>query len=128
MPKLLLPILAGDADYVIGSRFRGVRENHPFFRGLGNRCFTLLTSLLAGQRISDGQSGFRAFSTRALREAEIIHDYNYAQVLTLNLLKKHMILKEVAINYQYRQVGQSFISLSYLWRVPLGIAREMWRP
>ena len=128
MPKLLLPILAGDADYVIGSRFRGVRENHPFFRGLGNRCFTLLTSLLAGQLISDGQSGFRAFSTRALREAEIIHDYNYAQVLTLNLLKKHMILKEVAINYQYRQVGQSFISLSYLWRVPLGIAREMWRP
>lgn len=128
MPKLLLPILAGEADYVIGSRFRGVRENHPFFRGLGNRCFTLLTSLLAGQRISDGQSGFRAFSTRALREAEIIHDYNYAQVLTLNLLKKHMILKEVAINYQYRQVGQSFISLSYLWRVPLGIAREMWRP
>ena len=52
---------------------------------LGNHGFTWPTSLLAGGRLTDGQTGYRAFSRRALDRAEIIHDYNYAQVLTLDL-------------------------------------------
>ena len=35
--------------------------------------------------LTDGQTGYRAFSCRALEVAEIRHDYNYAQVLTLSL-------------------------------------------
>ena len=128
IPRLLFPILMGEADYVIGSRFKGQRKNHPLWRGLGNRVFTLLTSMLAGQWLSDGQSGLRAFSLDALEKGEIIHDYNYAQVLTLNLLRKHMVLREVPISYRYREQGDSFISLAYLWRVPVGIARELLSP
>ena len=45
-------------------------------------------------RRADGQTGFRAFSARALNVAEIVHDYNYAQVLTLDLLHKGMRLTE----------------------------------
>ena len=55
-----------------------------------------------GRRITDGQTGFRAFSRRALECAEIIHDYNYAQVLTLDLLKKGMRMREVPISYRVR--------------------------
>ena len=109
----------------IGSRFLGRREGHARWRSAGNRVFTLVLSFAAGRRISDGQTGFRAFSARALNLAEIVHDYNYAQVLTLDLLHKGMRLAEVPISYRSRSRGRSFINGHYLWRVPLGMAREL---
>ncbi len=125
IPLLLAPIEAGEADYVLGSRFLGHREGHAWWRSGGNRVFTLALSFAAGRRISDGQTGFRAFSARALNAAEIVHDYNYAQVLTLDLLHKGMRLAEAPISYRGRTSGRSFISGHYLWRVPLGMAREL---
>ncbi len=129
-PALLAPIEAGTADYVSGSRFLGARRGRPqgMRRGrrIGNRLFSALLSVLAGRRVSDGQSGMRAFGPRALAVAEIVHDYNYAQVLTLDLLHKGMRMVEVPIAYRYRADGRSFVGGEYLWRVPLGIAREMW--
>ncbi|MBH76659.1 MAG: hypothetical protein CL897_00295 [Dehalococcoidia bacterium] len=125
IPALLAPIETGEADYVLGSRFLGTRHGHRLFRSLGNRVFTLVLSVLTGRRISDGQTGFRAFSASALNVAEIVHDYNYAQVLTLNLLHKGMRLAEVPITYRSRTSGRSFINANYLWRVPFGMAREV---
>ena len=125
IPDLLAPIESGEADYVLGSRYLGTRERQPVPRLIANRVFTGLLCLASGRRISDGQTGFRAFSRRALECAEIIHDYNYAQVLTLDLLKKGMRLREVPIAYRFRTRGRSFISARYLWRVPVGMLREM---
>ena len=125
IPDLLAPIEAGEADYVLGSRYKNRRPNQRLFRQLGNLCFTAALSLAAGRRISDGQTGYRAFSRRALECAEIIHDYNYAQVLTLDLLKKNMRLQEVPVDYARRTKGSSFIGPKYLWHVPSGMLREM---
>lgn len=125
IPLLLEPIENGEADYVLGSRFHGsIRGMRPL-RRLGNRVLSLVLSALCRRRISDGQTGFRAFSGRALAVAEIVHDYNYAQVLTLDLLRKGMRLAEAPITYRRRKRGRSFISGRYLWRVPLGIGREL---
>jgi hypothetical protein len=123
--RLLAPIRRGEADYVLGSRFKGSVEGMTFSRRIANRGFSLLLSLLCGRWVSDGQTGFRAFSRRALDVAEIVHDYNYAQVLTLDLLHKGMQMREVPVSYRRRRRGRSFISGQYLWRVPVGIAREM---
>ena len=125
IPELLKPIESGEADYVLGSRYLGTRERQLFIRLLANVAFTGLLCLASGRCITDGQTGFRAFSRRALECAEIIHDYNYAQVLTLDLLKKGMRMKEVPITYCFRTKGKSFISIEYLWRVPVGMLREM---
>ena len=125
IPGLLAPIECGEADYVLGSRYQGTRERQPLPRLIANIAFTGLLCLASGRRITDGQTGFRAFSRRALECAEIIHDYNYAQVLTLDLLKKGMQLKEVPISYSFRRRGKSFIGIKYLWRVPVAMLREM---
>ena len=125
IPSLLAPIEAGTADYVLGSRFRGAITGMPLSRRLGNLGFSLLLSAASGHWISDGQTGFRAFGERALEVAEIIHDYNYAQVLTLDLLHKGMRFAEVPITYRRRQHGRSYIGVQYLWRVPVGMLREM---
>lgn len=127
-PALLAPIEAGEADYVLGSRFQGRPEGMTASRRLANYAFSGLLSLLCCRRISDGQTGFRAFSSSALAVAEVVHDYNYAQVLTLDLQRKGMRMCEVPISYRRRRSGRSFVSAEYLWRVPLGMAREMVRP
>ncbi len=128
IPDLLNPIEDGEADYVLGSRYmgaRGIRRRQSALRLVGNIVFTGLLCAAAGHRITDGQTGFRAFSRRALECAEIIHDYNYAQVLTLDLLKKGMRMREVPISYRLRTNGSSFISARYLWLVPTAMLREM---
>jgi glycosyltransferase involved in cell wall biosynthesis len=124
--RLLAPIRAGTADYVLGvraSRHGGMTLS----RRLANTLFSTLLSMLSGCRISDGQTGMRAFSRRAVDVAEIVHDYNYAQVLTLDLLHKGMRLEQLPIAYQRRQQGRSFVRANYLWRVPLGMARQVLR-
>ena len=97
-------------------------------RRLGNHAFTLLLTLLTRRRMTDGQTGMRAFSREAASRAEIIHDYNYAQVLTLDLLRKGMRMEEVPIRYRVREHGESFIRWSYPARVLPAIWRELRSP
>nr|MDQ3574776.1 glycosyltransferase family 2 protein [Actinomycetota bacterium] len=87
-------------------------------RRVGNRLLTVLTSVLARRRLSDAQSGFRALGREALASATISHDYNYAQVLTLELLGKGFGYAEVPIRYRWRSHGRSYVRLgSYLLHV-----------
>ena len=60
-----------------------------------------------------------------MQHAEIIHDYNYAQVLTLNLARKGFRVKEVPIPYHVRSTGASFITFrGYLSSVLPAIWKE----
>ncbi len=128
LSDLVGPLLAGDADYVIGSRFLGGPRQMRLHRSFGNRVLTqLVRALTVGQRavpLTDGQSGFRALSAGAAARAEIVHDYNYAQVLTVDLLAKGYRYLEVPITYSHRQVGRSFVRLPTYLRAVLP---ALWR-
>ena len=102
LERLVAPILAGEADYVVGSRFAGrIEHMHPH-RRFGNVVLTRVLSFVARRRLNDGQSGYRALSPAAAADAEIVHDFNYAQVLTLDLLAKGFRYAEVPISYRFR--------------------------
>jgi len=128
LPALVRPILDGEADYVVGSRFAGrIDRMHPH-RRLGNRVLTVAVRLLARRPVTDGQSGFRALSAEAAACAEIVHDYNYAQVLTLDLVRKGFRYAEVPITYRFRESGRSFVRLpTYLRRVVPAVIRALRR-
>ena len=66
IPRLAKPVLDGEADVVIGSRFRGEGSNAPLYRRLGQRILNTATSVGSGRKLSDSQSGFRAYSSKAL--------------------------------------------------------------
>ncbi len=69
IPKLIKPIADGDADVVIGSRFRGdIRPGSmPWLhRYVGNPLLTRLTNALFGTKLSDVHSGMRAIRRDAL--------------------------------------------------------------
>ena len=123
---MVAPILAGRADYVVGSRFEGDIERMLPHRRLGNRVLTIALSVVARRPISDGQSGYRALSAAAAADAEIVHDFNYAQVLTLDLLGKGYVMEEIPIRYRFREHGRSFVRLlPYLRRVLPAVHREL---
>jgi hypothetical protein len=95
-------------------------------RRLGNLALTALLRFVARAPIGDGQSGFRALSRAAAADAEIVHDYNYAQVLTLDLLAKGYRYLEVPIGYRFRTTGCSFVRpLRYLRQVLPAVWHEV---
>jgi glycosyltransferase involved in cell wall biosynthesis len=126
LERLVGPILDDVADYVVGSRFDGDIERMLPHRRAGNLVLTRLLAYVSRTRISDGQSGYRALSPDAAAAAEVIHDFNYAQVLTLDLLAKGFRYHEVPITYRFRTSGRSFVRLGrYLRRVVPAVWREV---
>ena len=124
---LAAPVLAGRADYVVGSRFAGGARRMRVHRSAGNRLLTRWVRWMTRRRdLTDGQSGYRAFSPAAAASAEIVHDYNYAQVLTLDLLGKGFAYAEVPITYAFRTTGSSFVRLgTYLRKVIPAVHAEL---
>ena len=65
-PELIKPIVEGSADLVNGSRYmNGPEENTPAYRRVGQRVLDIATNISAGIKVTDSQSGFRAFSSKA---------------------------------------------------------------
>jgi uncharacterized membrane protein YbhN (UPF0104 family) len=126
LETLVAPIVAGRADYVVGSRFAGtIRQMLPH-RRFGNHVLTFALRFVTRAAISDGQSGYRALSGRAAAQAQVIHDFNYAQVLTIDLLARGARYDEVPISYGYRESGTSFVRLwRYLTAVIPAVHRQL---
>ena len=68
IPDLVNPIIRGEADLVIGTRFGPDSTNAPVprLRKLGIKSITWLVDGLTNQKISDAQSGLRAYGKKAL--------------------------------------------------------------
>ncbi len=73
IPLLLQPVLDAEADVVTGSRFLNSEGRIPRYRIIGQRILTLTTNLGSGVRLTDSQSGFRAFSRRAIELLSFTH-------------------------------------------------------
>ena len=67
IPLVIAPVLTGEADMVVGSRFLQTNGSIPPWRSAGMRVLTTLTNLGSRLPLSDSQTGFRAFSRQALQ-------------------------------------------------------------
>jgi glycosyltransferase involved in cell wall biosynthesis len=123
LDAVVAPILEGSADYVVGSRFAGSIEHMRPHRRLGNMVLTRWVRWMVRQPVTDGQSGYRALSNLASQRAVIEHDYNYAQVLTINLVGQGFVMREVPIRYRFRTSGRSFVRLSRYLRAVIPASR-----
>jgi glycosyltransferase involved in cell wall biosynthesis len=64
--QVAAPVLEGRAHMCVGSRFVGIKSEIPRWRIAGQHALTLATNVGSGLPLTDSQSGFRAFSRRAL--------------------------------------------------------------
>jgi len=69
IPTVLKPIIDGEADFVIGSRFLdNDGKNVPTYRKLGIKALTKLANVSLKQKITDSQSGFRVYGKQIIEE------------------------------------------------------------
>ena len=133
LSAILDPVLAGEADMVVGSRFAGSESYRvPLSRRVGIRLFAWTVSLIVRQRVSDTTSGFRAVNRHgiALFAADYPHDYPEVEA-TVMLVKHRLRLREVPVTMRERTAGQSSItavrSLYYMIKVLLAIFIGLFR-
>jgi len=67
IPSLVKPVLDDKADMVVGSRYLEIKSHIPRVRKWGQLALTFFTNLGSRVRLSDSQSGLRAFSPKAIQ-------------------------------------------------------------
>ncbi|MBM3266550.1 MAG: glycosyltransferase family 2 protein [Candidatus Sericytochromatia bacterium] len=131
--KLLGPVLAGEADVAIGSRFLapgGYRSTA--LRRVGIGIFRLVNSLVVGQRITDNTSGFRAYNRRALAFLAEHYPTDFPEPEAVVLLDRNNFrLVEVPVAMRGRQGGSSSIGVMraayYMVKVLLAVVVNAFR-
>jgi glycosyltransferase involved in cell wall biosynthesis len=134
LPVLLEPLLADEADIVVGSRFADGRSAYkvPLARRVGIRVFAGIVSLLVRQRVTDTTSGFQAVNRLAIRlfAADYPHDYPEVEA-TVMVVRHRLRLKEVPVRMRERATGRSSItalrSVYYMVKVLLAIFVGLFR-
>lgn len=101
--EVIRPVLAGDADVVIGSRFLGQKSDIPGWRRVGQHALTAATNRASGLSLSDSQSGFRAFSLDALSQLHFESSgLAVESEMQFVLERSSLVVTEAPISVQYR--------------------------
>jgi glycosyltransferase involved in cell wall biosynthesis len=125
--KLITPVIKGDADVVIGSRFLGNEGfRSTFMRRFGIKIFLVLNRFLAGSDIKDTTSGFRCYNRKAMEKLVEYYPDEYPEPEAIvYLANKNMRIIEVPVVMNERQAGISSIrrlsSVYYMAKVTLNI-------
>jgi len=102
IPDVVRPVLEGRADLVIGSRFLRERQDIPTYRKMGQKTLDVFTTISARHKCSDSQSGFRAFSRKALENMDFASNrYNIESDTITQFASKGLVIAEVPITVRY---------------------------
>lgn len=101
IPRLLAPILKGQADLVIGSRFLQPTPM-PRYRAFGIRVITFLLNLGSRTKVSDAQSGFGAYHREVLQALSLTEKGMSVGIETLvKARRRGFVIKEVPVSCHY---------------------------
>jgi hypothetical protein len=107
MDRVLAPVVAGDADFVTGSRKLGSQETKDPVRRLGTWVFAVAISTLTGQRITDSSFGLRAMRAEITGKISLEQPQYQSSELLIAVLTHGFRVIEVPATIHKRQVGES---------------------
>ena len=105
--SLLAPVVAGEADFVTGSRRLGSEETKDPIRRLGVRVFALTISALTGQKISDTTFGMRAMRAEVTGAVQLDQPQYQAAELLIGVMSRGFRVTELPATIHKRKVGES---------------------
>jgi glycosyltransferase involved in cell wall biosynthesis len=124
IPKLVQPIIIGEADLVIGSRLLKDGPKIPLYRRFGIWIITAAYNFNSRSPVTDAQSGFRAYNRRAFGQLNINETGMGASLQTLleaDTLK--LRIKEVSITCLYPKFSHSMNPISHGFSVLLALLK-----
>ena len=107
IPALVQPIVAGEADFVQGSRFLKKDASFgdmPFYRRIATRLHPLLFSLVARKWVTESTNGFRATSKKVLQDERIDLSQSW---LNEYELEPYLYFKTIRLGYRTAEVPVS---------------------
>jgi hypothetical protein len=121
LDRLVGPVIKGEADFVLGSRFMGFYEESGSVRHLGVVFFSRMISLLTGVKVSDCTNGYRAIRVSELHKLNLREDRFNANEIILEGLKHDLRFEQVPVSMMSRAAGETKKppKLAY----PLGVFR-----
>lgn len=119
IPKLISYVEKG-YDLVLGSRFKGKIESMPLIKRLGNKAFSNVISQITRMKISDGQTGFRAFTREFAEKVKIESTHTYTQEQIIRAVKDKFKVIEVPVYFAKRE------GKSRLMKNPFDYAFKAW--
>jgi len=105
--RVLAPVVAGEADFVTGSRRLGSQETHDFIRRAGVLFFAGSLSLLTGQKISDTTFGLRAMRSEVTGAVRLQQPQYQASELLIGVITHGYKVAEVPATIHRRRIGES---------------------
>jgi glycosyltransferase involved in cell wall biosynthesis len=123
IPQVLAPILLGEAELVIGSRFlRQNSQKAPKYRKFGIDVITWLYNFGSKVKVSDSQSCFRAHGRRLLEAINITENgFGFSVQVLIQARRKGFITKEVPVSCIYHAQGSSLNPIKHglgvAWKV-----------
>ncbi len=133
IPKLLQALNEKKADMVIGSRFLGDSEfKSSLMRRIGISFFSAVISAIAGQKITDPTSGFRAVNRKAIQLFASNYPQDYPEPEAVVLLHQcRLKMEEIPVEMSQRYSGESSItkirSVYYVVKVLLAIVVDCFK-
>ena len=112
IPRLVAPILLGEADVVVGVRPLAESTDISPVRRRGNQIGSWVFTRLVKMPISDATSGYRAFSREALLRLSVISEYTYTLETLIRSARMRLAVKEVAVPALPRTSGESRMTRS----------------
>lgn len=109
IPALVQPILDNRADVVYGSRFSGSSPKRGllFWHMAGNRLLTCLSNMLTNLKLTDMETGYKAFRRGILRRIEIEEDrFGFEPEITAKVARLHCRIHEIGISYRGRTYAE----------------------
>ncbi|MBT4523242.1 MAG: glycosyltransferase family 2 protein [Halieaceae bacterium] len=104
-PKLVGPILSGDADVVYGSRFMGGEAHRVlyFWHRMGNGFLTLFSNMLTNLNLTDMETCYKVFRREIIQSINIEENrFGFEPEITAKIAKKQCRIYEIGISYYGR--------------------------
>jgi glycosyltransferase involved in cell wall biosynthesis len=108
-PKLLQPIVAGEADVVYGSRFITGKpvSPMPLSSVVANRALTMMSNLCTGLKLTDMETCHKAFRTDVLRRIRVEENrFGFEPEVTAKIAKLKVRVHEVGIGFNGRTYAE----------------------
>ena len=108
-PKLMEPILSGNADVVFGSRFMGGNAHRVvyYWHMVGNRFLTLMSNMLTNINLSDMETCYKMFRREVIQSISIEENrFGFEPEITAKVARGKYRIYEVGISYHGRTYEQ----------------------
>jgi glycosyltransferase involved in cell wall biosynthesis len=100
IPRVIDPILQGQADVVFGSRYKNSTLVHRTFHYLVNRGLTTLSNLASGLYLSDMETCYKFFKAEIIKSMILeTNRFGFEPEVTAKLARLKLRLAEVSIDY-----------------------------